>query len=104
MAERISVYLDENSYRKLGDLKRLLEHDGLARVSISQAISYAILLAWRVEFVDTLDPSNWSDEVRAVVEKYAPASGGNGGDEHDDDPGEHFMDDDGRPKGYEEEQ
>ena len=78
MAKKISVYLDNKTMHKLGDIKHMLEHGGLARVSVSQAISYAILLTWRVEFVDTLDPSNWSDEVRATVAKYVPAPGGNG--------------------------
>ena len=81
MAKKLSVYLDDKTVYKLGDIKRLLEHGGLAKISISQVISYAILMTWRVEFVDALAPTNWSDEVQVAVEKYTIASGGNGGGE-----------------------
>ena len=81
MAAKISVYLDDKTVYKLGDIKRMLDLSSLGTISISRAITYCILKTWQAEFVDSLNTANWSDEVRKAVAKYAPNPGGNGGGE-----------------------
>ena len=81
MAVKLSVYLDNNSYRKLGDIKRALEHGPALQISTSKAVTYAILACWQHEFVESL--TEFSDVERETVAKYAtvPVGGGNGRDE-----------------------
>ena len=78
MAMKLSVYLDDNTYRKLGDIQRVLERDVLTPFNVSKAVCYAIQCAWQADFVD--GRNCYSDETVRVVEKYAPAiaGGGNG--------------------------
>jgi len=70
MAERISVYVDDNTMRKLEDIKRKLEAGMLAEVSVSRAVTYAIVKAWQVEFQSLIAPL--TEQERALIEKYAP--------------------------------
>ena len=70
MAERISVYVDDNTMRKLEALKRKLEIGMLAEVSVSRAVTYAIVKAWQVEFQSLIAPL--TEQERALIEKYAP--------------------------------
>ena len=76
MAERISVYVDDNTMRKLEDLKRKLEVGMLAEVSVSRAVSYAIVRAWQSEFADIA--LSFDDDTRRVVEKYTTRQNGSG--------------------------
>ena len=69
-AKRISVYVDDNTMRKLEDLKHKLEVGMLAEVSTSRAVSYAIVRAWQSEFADIA--LSFDDDTRRVVEKYTP--------------------------------
>jgi len=69
-AKRISVYIDDNTMRKLEDLKRKLEAGMLAEVSVSRAVTYAIVKAWQVEFQSLIAPL--TEQERALIEKYAP--------------------------------
>ena len=79
MAMKLSVYLDDNTYRKLGDIQRVLERDVLTPFNVSKAVCYAILKVWQAEFVEALNPASWSDEVRVAVKKYAPVNNGDVG-------------------------
>jgi len=75
-AKRISVYIDDNTMRKLEDLKRKLEVGMLAEVSVSRAVSYAIVRAWQSEFADIA--LSFDDDTRRVVEKYTTRQHGSG--------------------------
>ena len=73
MADRLSVYLDGNTGRKLNDIIRAQENLTLTHLSMSKAIQYCVLRTWRADFEDGLNADNWSEETRRAVEKWSPA-------------------------------
>jgi hypothetical protein len=70
MPVKLSIYLDGNTYVKLCDIKRAVEHGPALQISISKAVTYAILTCWRHEFVESL--TEFSDVERETVAKYTP--------------------------------
>ena len=68
MMQKLSVYLNDNTYQKLGDIKRVLGHGDELKLSTSQVIAYCILCTWERELVASL--TEFTDKERHVVEKY----------------------------------
>ena len=70
MMRKLSVYLTDDTYQKLGDIKQLLGRGDELKLSTSQVIACCILGTWVQEFITSR--TEFTDEERRVVEKYTP--------------------------------
>ena len=68
MMRKLSVYLTDDTYQKLGDIKQLLGRGDELKLSTSQVIACCILGTWVQEFITSR--TEFTDEERHVVEKY----------------------------------